>query len=368
MSSGIQFPEPYRDISRKIIHIDMDAFFSSVEERDDPRLKGKPVIIAKHPHQTGGKGIVSTANYEARKFGVHSAMSAFEAYERCPHGVFVSGNYEAYREASAQIRNIMLRYTDLVEPMSIDEAYLDVTNNKKNIPSATVVARMIQRDIWKETKLTSSAGVSYNKFIAKIASDQQKPAGLTVIIPDEAEGFLRQLHVEEFPGVGPKTAQRMHELGIYTGDDLYQLEQMELIRLFGKAGMSYYKKIRGIDNKPIRIERERKSVGKEHTYFKNLYSETEVLTQLQRLADEVMNALVRHGKKGKTVVLKVRYHSFETITRRVSGNRHVQASDDIYEYAEELWAELGDAEKGIRLLGITVSNLEEAEHVQIPLF
>lgn len=187
---GIQLPEPYRDTTRKIIHIDMDAFFSAVEERNNPALVGKPVIIAKDPRKTGGKGIVSTANYEARKFGVHSAMSAYEALKRCPDGIFVQGNYQAYRDASSQIREIMHRYTDLVEPMSIDEAYLDVTSNHKQETSAIKLARSIQRDIWKETQLTSSAGVSYNKYLAKIASDMKKPAGITVITPEKALDFF----------------------------------------------------------------------------------------------------------------------------------------------------------------------------------
>ncbi|WP_227004065.1 DNA polymerase IV [Salicibibacter halophilus] len=367
-SHDFQLPEPQRDISRKIIHIDMDAFFSSVEERDDPSLKGKPVIIAKHPKKTGGKGIVSTANYEARKYGVHSAMSAYKAYERCPHGIFIDGNYRAYKEASLHIREIMQRYTPMVEPMSIDEAYLDVTTNHQKIPSATILAKQIQRDIWNETKLTSSAGVSYNKFIAKIASDMKKPAGLTVVPPDEALPFLKQLPIEKFPGIGPKTAQKMHDLNIYTGEDLYQMEQMDLISLFGKAGISYYHRARGIDNKPLNMKRERKSVGKEHTYFHNLTTDGEVTAELWKIAQEVVTALNRVQKHGKTVVLKIRYRSFETLTRQVSAPHYFERPEEIYDQAAGIWEEVGMPEKGVRLLGITVTNLDPIHYRPMTLF
>ncbi|WP_059105012.1 DNA polymerase IV [Shouchella shacheensis] len=367
-TQGLQLPEPYKDTSRKIIHIDMDAFFSSVEERDNPSLKGKPVIIAKHPRKTGGKGIVSTANYEARKFGVHSAMSAYKAYELCPDGIFIDGNYEAYREASLHIREIMQRYTTLVEPMSIDEAYLDVTKNKKDVPSATILARQIQRDIWKETQLTSSAGVSYNRFIAKIASDINKPAGITVIPPDQAVEFLRQLPIEKFHGIGPKTAEKMHRLRIFTGEDLYQMEQLDLISHFGRAGISYYKRVRGIDNKPLCMKRERKSVGKERTYFNGLTTNSEVVDELREIARNVVASLNRVQKHGKTVVLKVRYRSFETVTKRISVPHYVEDAEDILGQAVELWEEMGTIEKGVRLLGITITNLDPIEHQPIPLF
>nr|WP_281381366.1 DNA polymerase IV [Geomicrobium halophilum] len=361
-------PEPYRDTSRKIIHIDMDAFFSSVEERDNPSLKGKPVIIAKHPKKTGGKGIVSTANYEARKYGVHSAMSAYKAYELCPNGIFIDGNYPAYREASHQIREIMQRYTTLVEPVSIDEAYLDVTHNKKEIPSGTIIAKQIQKDIWNETRLTSSAGVSYNKFIAKIASDMDKPAGLTVIPPEEALSFLRQLSIEKFHGVGPKTAEKMHRLNIFSGEDLYQMEQMDLISNFGKAGISYYNRVRGIDNKPLCMKRERKSVGKEHTYFNNLTTDQEVLDELWQLAKEVVRSLQRVQKHGKTVIMKIRYRSFETVTKRMSVPYYLDEPEEIFNQAASLWEEVGTIEKGVRLLGITITNLDPIEYKPITLF
>ena len=264
------------DTSRKIIHIDMDAFFASVEERDNPNLKGHPVIIGSDPRLTGGRGVVSTCNYEARKFGVHSAMSSKEAYERCPQGIFISGNYEKYQAVGLQIREIFKRYTDLIEPMSIDEAYLDVTENKLEIKSAVKIAKLIQHDIWNELQLTASAGVSYNKFLAKIASDYEKPHGLTVILPDEAEAFLAPMDIAKFHGVGKKTVQRLHDMGIYTGADLLKIPEMTLIDKFGRFGFDLYRKARGISNSPVKSNRIRKSIGKERTYAKLLYSEEDI--------------------------------------------------------------------------------------------
>ena len=225
----LEFPL-INDISRKIIHIDMDAFFAQVEMRDDPSLKDKPVIIGHDPRKTGGRGVVSTCNYEARKYGVHSAMSSKEAYERCPNAVFISGNYSHYREVGMQIREIFKRYTDLVEPMSIDEAYLDVTINKLGIKSAVKIPR------------PCSAGVSYNKFIAKLASDFQKPAGLTVVLPEEAQEFLEKLPIEKFHGVGKKSVERLHDMEIYTGADLLKIPEMTLIDCFGRFGFDLFRK------------------------------------------------------------------------------------------------------------------------------
>lgn len=253
------------DLSRKIIHIDMDAFFAAVEIRDNPKLKGKPVIIGSDPRQTGGRGVVSTCSYEARAFGVHSAMSSKEAYERCPQAVFISGNYEKYKTVGLEIRAIFKRYTDLIEPMSIDEAYLDVTENKLGIKSAVKIARLIQQDIWQELHLTASAGVSYNKFLAKMASDYQKPHGLTVILPDQSQDFLKQMDIAKFHGVGKKTVERLHEMGIYTGADLLDVSEVTLIDRFGRLGFDLYRKARGIHNSPVKSDRIRKSIGKEKT-------------------------------------------------------------------------------------------------------
>ncbi|MEK6190122.1 MAG: DNA polymerase IV [Carnobacterium alterfunditum] len=366
----VRFDEPKRDTTRKIIHIDMDAFFASVEERENPDLKGKPVIIARHPKETGGKGVVATANYEARKFGVHSAMSAQKAFELCPHGNFISGHYELYREVSAEVRAIFERYTDIIEPLSLDEAYLDVTENKKKISSATCIAKLIQRDIWQEVHLTSSAGVSYNKFIAKLASDYHKPAGITVIPPDKALAFLRELPIEKFYGVGKKTVEKMHEAAIYTGEDLYQKNEMELIQGFKRMGYSLYRKVRGIDNSPVQVSRERKSVGRELTYGKNLTTVQEILSELRFIANKVQLSLQKNQKHGKTVVLKVRYSNFETVTKRITLPNYVKDGEEIFFHAQNLWDEIGIMDRGIRLLGITVTNLDPLsyENIVLPLW
>lgn len=370
MSSDLVFPL-HKDISRKIIHVDMDAFFASVEERDHPELKGKPLVIARHPNETGGRGVVTTANYEARKFGIHSAMSAHEAYERCPTANFVPGNLAHYAEVSKQIHEIFHRYTDIVEPLSLDEAYLDVTINKINAKSAIRMARMIQLDIWHELQLTCSAGVSYNKFLAKLASDYEKPHGLTVILPEDAEKFLKKLPIEDFHGVGKKTVPKMQEMGIYTGEDLYNQSEMTLIRAFGKMGYSLYRKVRGIHDSPVQPERDRKSVGRENTYRQVLISEDEVISQLRLLAQAVDYALAKNNLHGTTVVLKVRNKNFETFTRRITLPDYVSKKEDLYFYAKQLWEEFDDSViQGIRLLGITVTNLAsiEFELIKLPLW
>ncbi|AMG50331.1 DNA-damage-inducible protein P [Enterococcus sp. AZ089] len=367
--SELQFPLK-NDTSRKIIHIDMDAFFASVEERDDPELAKHPLVIARHPSDTGGRGVVTTANYLARQYGIHSAMSAQKAYELCPQAIFKPGNHQKYREVSQQVREIFHRYTDIIEPVSIDEAYLDVTVNKINCPSAIKIARLIQRDIWHETHLTCSAGVSYNKFLAKLSSDYHKPRGLTVVMPDEAVAFLQQLPIDKFHGIGKKTVPRMHELGIFTGADLYTWSEMALIREFGKMGYSLYRKVRGIHDSPVSVTRERKSVGKEHTYGNPLTSEEQVLSQLRAIAEEVERSLKRTQKHGKTVVLKVRYSDYSTITKRVTLPIYVHKKEQLFSEASLIWEEILGLEKGIRLLGITVTNLDPLtyENIVLPLW
>lgn len=358
------------DTSRKIIHIDMDAFFASVEERDNPELAKHPLVIARHPSDTGGKGVVTTANYLARQYGIHSAMPAQKAFELCPQAIFMPGNHEKYREVSQQVRGVFQRYTDVIEPVSIDEAYLDVTNNKVENPSAIKVARLIQRDIWQEVQLTCSAGVSYNKFLAKLASDFHKPRGITVITPDEAVAFLKELPIEKFHGVGKKTVPKMQELGIFTGADLYEKSEMDLIQHFGKMGYSLYRKVRGIHDAPVSVTRERKSVGKEHTYGNPLGTEEEVLAQLRQLAEKVEASLKRAQKHGKTVVLKVRYSDFTTITKRVTLPRYIEGKDQIFSQASLIWEDVQGVEQGIRLLGITITNLDpkDYENILLPLW
>ncbi|WP_061587136.1 DNA polymerase IV [Streptococcus oralis] len=343
------------DLSRKIIHIDMDAFFAAVEIRDNPKLKGKPVIIGSDPRQTGGRGVVSTCSYEARAFGVHSAMSSKEAYERCPQAVFISGNYEKYKTVGLEIRAIFKRYTDLIEPMSIDEAYLDVTENKLGIKSAVKIARLIQQDIWQELHLTASAGVSYNKFLAKMASDYQKPHGLTVILPNQAQEFLKQMDIAKFHGVGKKTVEKLHEMGIYTGADLLDVSEVTLIDRFGRLGFDLYRKARGIHNSPVKSDRIRKSIGKEKTYGKILQVEEDIKKELTLLSEKVAHNLSKQDKAGKIIILKIRYADFSTLTRRKSLPQATQDVSQISQTALQLYEELADKEKGIRLLGITVT-------------
>ena len=336
----------------------MDAFFAAVEIRDNPKLKGKPVIIGSDPRQTGGRGVVSTCSYEARAFGVHSAMSSKEAYERCPQAVFISGNYEKYKTVGLEIRAIFKRYTDLIEPMSIDEAYLDVTENKLGIKSAVKIARLIQQDIWQELHLTASAGVSYNKFLAKMASDYQKPHGLTVILPDQAEDFLKQMDIAKFRGVGKKTVERLHEMGIYTGADLLDVSEVTLIDRFGRLGFDLYRKARGIHNSPVKPDRIRKSIGKEKTYGKILQVEEDIKKELTLLAQKVENSLTKHDKKGRTIVLKIRYADFSTLTKRKSLALATQDKEQIERTAHEIYDSLEEQPRGIRLLGLTVTGFE----------
>lgn len=367
--SGLEFPL-HNDTTRKIIHIDMDAFFASVEERDQPDLAAYPLVIARHPKDTGGRGVVTTANYHARKFGIHSAMSAQKAYELCPKAIFIPGNHEKYREISRQVREIFFRYTDLVEPVSIDEAYLDVTTNHINSRSAIKVAKCIQHDIFTELQLTCSAGVSYNKFLAKLASDYQKPRGLTVILPEEAQDFLQRLPIEKFHGVGKKTIPKMHELGIFTGKDLAKCSEMDLIQQFGKMGYSLYRKVRGIHLAPVEIHRERKSLGRERTYGQALQTEEQCLTQLRQLAQDVEKQLLKEQKHGNIIVLKLRYDDFTTKTKRISLRQAIHRKEELFSQASLLFEEVFQEEQGVRLLGITVTGLDPIayEHIELPLW
>lgn len=360
------FDEPKRDTSRKIIHIDMDAFYASVAMRENPELMNKPVIIARHPRETGGRGVVATANYEARKFGIHSAMSAQKAFELCPQGQFVSPDFALYRDTSQKMHDIFRRYTDRIQPLSLDEAYLDVTENKLNQKSATILAERIREDIRRELHITCSAGVSYNKFLAKLASDYNKPNGITVIPPDRAHDFLMNLPIEKYHGVGEKTVNKMHEMGIYNGQDLYNKTELDLSKQFGKMGHSLYRKVRGIDDSEVKNDREPKSVGKESTFSDNLTTESEVIQALRVLSGKVMTNLKRKQKHGKIIVLKIRYDNFETVTRRKSFPDYIKNENELFQIALSIWEE-ENASEGIRLLGITVTGLESAVFETIPL-
>ena len=296
---------------RKIIHIDMDAFYASVEQRDFPELRGLPVAVGR----AEARSVVAAASYEARKYGVRSAMPSMQALRLCPDLHFQPARFEVYRSVSAQIRSIFLDYTDLVEPLSLDEAYLDVSRDKKGIGSATLIALEIKKRIREKTALTASAGVSYNKFLAKMASDYRKPNGIFVVEPHQAEAFIRPLPIEKFYGVGEVTARKFKEMGVHTGADLLKLSRNYLVSRFGKAGAYYYDIVRGIDDRPVEPERIRKSYSVENTYAEDIHDRFGLITELYHLEKRLAGMLERDGVAAKTVVLKVRYHDFTTQSR-----------------------------------------------------
>ncbi|MDR2977749.1 MAG: DNA polymerase IV [Streptococcaceae bacterium] len=347
------------DTTRKIIHIDMDAFFASVEQLDDPNLRGKPVVIGRNPLETGGRGVVSTCSYEARTFGVHSGMSAKEAYDLCPQAIFISGHFQRYHEISMHIRGIFERYTDKVQMASVDEAYLDVTENKLETHSAIKIAKLIQYDILHETGLTCSAGISYNKFLAKIGSDFQKPHGLTVIKPEDAKKFLAKLPIEKFHGVGKATVPKLNEMGIFTGGDLQKLDPVDLAQRFGVYGWSLYLKANGIHQSEVHENHERKSLGKERTFNPFLHSESEIKRELLKLAERVSSSMQRRQIFGEIVVLKLRYGDFTTFTKRKSVGHLFNDKEALYKAAEEILEDTTLEEKEIRLLGLTVTGFDE---------
>ncbi|MDD3119632.1 MAG: DNA polymerase IV [Victivallales bacterium] len=338
---------------RKIIHIDMDAFFASVEQRDQPEYRGRPVIVGGSPDS---RGVVCTASYEARRFGVHSAMSSAQAYRLCPQGIFLPPRFQAYKQVSMQIREIFFEYTDLVEPLSLDEAYLDVTRNRQGMPSATIIAQEIRRKIREETGLTSSAGVSFNKFLAKVASDVNKPDGIKVVPPEEAEAFIAALPIENFYGVGKVTARKMRQFGIRTGADLKRFRPEDLIAIFGKNGWFYYEIAHGIDRRKVCPVWNRKSIGKEVTLEHDIDDIDDINTILHDLAAEVAKELQRHRLQGKTVTLKVKYADFQSITRSKTQAEDIAAAAQIVPLLPELLAKTEAGSRKVRLLGITVSS------------
>ena len=343
---------------RKIIHVDMDAFYASVEQRDDPELRGKPVAV-------GGmhRGVVAAASYEARKFGVRSAMPSVTALRKCPDLVFVKPRFDAYREVSHQIRAIFLDYTPLVEPLSLDEAYLDVTDDLKGIGIATRIAEEIRARIRAETRLTASAGVSYNKFLAKLASDQNKPDGLCVIPPSRGQAFVASLPVKRFHGVGPRTAEKMARLGIETGADLHAQSLAFLAHNFGSSGEYYYNLARGICHRQVRADRPYKSVGAEDTFFDDLREEAALVAELDRISATVWRRIESKDLSGRTVTLKVKYQDFRIVTRARSLDRPVASRAEFLDIGCTLLRSLLPTPKGIRLLGLTLSNLIDREAV-----
>lgn len=342
---------------RKIIHIDMDAFFASVEQRDHPELRGLPVAVGGN----GERGVVAAASYEARVFGVRSAMASAKARRLCPDLIFVPHRFEVYRHVSRQIRAIFESYTPLVQPLSLDEAYLDVTENLMGIASATQIATEIRSRIQEATGLTASAGVSYNKFLAKIASDQNKPDGLCVITPAQGPDFAATLPVRKFHGIGPATAAKMERLGIATGADLRDKPRDYLDRHFGKAGGYYYWASRGIDHRPVNPNQERKSIGSETTFAHDLTTTDACMAELRPLIESVARYAEKHETGGRTITLKLRYADFKTVTRSRSAPRPVHTAQEIEPIVAQLLGGLAPFAQGIRLLGVTLHNLDSGE-------
>ncbi|MFA5962630.1 MAG: DNA polymerase IV [Sphingomonas sp.] len=342
-------------MTRKIIHIDMDAFFAAVEQRDNPALRGKPVAVG----SASGRGVVAAASYEARTFGVRSAIPSVTALRRCPDLIFVPHRFDVYRAVSQQIRAIFRDYTPLVEPLSLDEAYLDVTANLRGLPSATATAREIRQRIHDETQLTASAGISYNKFLAKLASDQNKPNGQCVITPEQGEAFVAALPVGRFHGIGPKTAEKMNRLGIMTGADLRTWELPALQRAFGKAGGWYYGLARGRDERPVQPNQPRKSSGSETTFAIDLAAPEAVEAALLRLAGDVWTWCDKTGGRGRTVTIKARYDDFRTVTRSRTPGGPIDDRATLDALALALVRTLFPLRAGIRLLGVTLSAFDQ---------
>lgn len=335
----------------------MDAFYASVEQRDAPELRGKPIAVGGRQ----GRGVVSTASYEARRYGVHSAMPVFQALRRCPQLICVPPRFEVYREVSQQIRSIFRDYTDLIEPLSLDEAFLDVTKNKKNMPYATEIAKEIIKKVKIETELTCSAGVSYCKFLAKIASDENKPNGLTVIKPHQAEAFIEELPIEAFFGIGKVTAEKMRRMDIHTGADLKEFSKIELARRFGKVGPFYYNMVRGIDNRPVNPSHQRKSLGIERTLSQDLVNYEQVAEALEELIPSFLKRLQKAAVYGRTLTLKLKRSDFQVLTRSVSQTYYLREADEIKQLAFELLRENQEAFDKIRLIGLSISNLKNEE-------
>ena len=347
---------------RKIIHVDMDAFYASVEQMDNPELKGKPLAV-------GGsevRGVVSAASYEARKFGVRSAISGIQAKKLCPDLIFVRPRFDRYKEISKKIRKIFHDYTDLVEPLSLDEAYLDVTENKKGNPSATLIAQEIRKRIFEEVGLTASAGISVNKFVAKIASDYNKPNGQKTVNPDEVEAFLEKLDIKKFYGVGKVTAEKMYQLGIFTGYDLKQKSLEYLEKHFGNSGFHYYQICRGIHNSAVKPNRKIKSVGAERTFGENLSSEIFMEERLQSIAKELEKRLQKSKISGKTITLKIKYSDFTLQTRSKTLPYFVNDKNIILDVAKDLLYQ-ERLRNAVRLLGISIHNLNNEEKTKTEL-
>ncbi|MEO0457679.1 MAG: DNA polymerase IV [Cyanobacteria bacterium P01_A01_bin.114] len=346
---------------RKILHIDMDAFYASIEQRDCADYRGKPIVVGGRPEQ---RGAVAAASYEARKYGIHSAMPSRVAVQRYRDLIFVKPRFEIYRAVSQQIRAIFRHYTDLVEPLSLDEAYLDVTQDKRGIGSAVAIAKEIKQQIFQNTQLTASAGVSFNKFLAKMASDMDKPNGLYVILPHQAAAFIAALPIEKFHGVGPATAAKMRASGITTGANLQQWSEADLTAKFGKVGRHYYKVAQALDDRPVNPNRIRKSIGAERSFSEDLCDRTQMLAALHNIAEEVQTRLQKAQRFGYTLTLKLKYANYQQITRSRTVTHPLQTVDDILPIAQALLDHHLDPTRQVRLLGITLANLAAAKPVR----
>jgi DNA polymerase IV len=335
----------------------MDAFFASVEQLDHPELRGKPVAVG----GSGPRSVVAAASYEARKYGVRSAMPSVTARRLCPDLIFVRHNFERYTEVSSLVFNILKEYSDLVEPLSIDEAFIDVTDDRKKIGSATVIAKRIRSDIKQKTGLTASAGISVNKFLAKIASEINKPDGMFLIKPDEAEKFIENLSIEKFYGIGKVTALKMHNLGIHKGSDLKRWDLVSLVRNFGKVGLFYYEIARGIDERPVQPYQERKSVGTELTYEKDLTTDFEIIAELYKLEKELMERMEHSKCTGRTITLKIKFSDFRQITRSKTVQQYIRDFETMHREVTALRKSIKLENPQIRLLGLSIANLESEE-------
>ena len=353
---------PEADGLRKIIHVDMDAFFASVEQRDNPELRGKPVAVG----GSSGRGVVAAASYEARKYGVKSAMPSVTAKRKCPDLIFCKSRFDVYREVSEQIRAIFHHYTPHVEPLSLDEAYLDVTEDRHGLGSATAIAQAIRRQIREVTQLTASAGVSYNKFLAKLASDQNKPDGLCVIRPGEGAAFVQSLPIRRFHGVGPKGAEKMARLGIETGADLAQKDREWLAANFGSFGDYLYRAARGIDLRPVRANRIRKSIGGERTFSEDISAEDDLRDTLERIIDIVWDRIAAKQAKGRTVTLKLKFNDFQIATRSRSQAQPVAEKAQFAATARAILEDELPLPMPIRLMGLTLSNLDRDDREEKP--
>ncbi|MAM34340.1 MAG: DNA polymerase IV [Micavibrio sp.] len=338
--------------TRKIIHIDMDAFYAAIEQRDNPELRGKAIAVG----GSGGRGVVMTASYEARQYGVRSAMPSVTASRKCPHLIFVKSNREKYKYASDQIRKIFYEYTDLVEPLSLDEAYLDVTENKTGEKYASVIATEIRARIYEVTGLTASAGVSYNKFLAKIASDINKPNGQTIIRPDQADAFLESLPIEKFHGIGKVTAGKMRDMGITDGKSLKSVDLNALVSRFGKAGRHYYHVVRGIDAREVKPDRIRKSVGAEHTFLKDIDSLEGLKDELGKVVERLLERLGKVDRKGYTLTLKLKTSDFQILSRSYTGETALDNRGILTETSDILLDNADIRGRSYRLIGLQISN------------